>query len=107
MGGPTTRCTGGTRMAPPTTRLDGPAVLAEGLQRRFDGTAAVERLDLCVDRGEIYGFLGPNGRRGDRRRAGRGARPRRCAAPHRGRPPGRVPRPEADRCRAAPAPGPP
>ena len=48
-------------MAPPTTRLDGPAVLADGLQRRFDGTAAVEGLDLRVERGEIYGFLGPNG----------------------------------------------
>ena len=48
-------------MAPPTTRLDGPAVLADGLQRRFDGTAAVEGLDLRVGRGEIYGFLGPNG----------------------------------------------
>jgi ABC-2 type transport system ATP-binding protein len=48
-------------MAPPTTRRDGPAVLAERLQRRFDGTAAVEELDLRVERGEIYGFLGPNG----------------------------------------------
>jgi ABC-2 type transport system ATP-binding protein len=36
-------------------------VLAEGLQRRFNGTTAVEGLDLQVGRGEIYGFLGPNG----------------------------------------------
>jgi ABC-2 type transport system ATP-binding protein len=38
-----------------------PAVQADGLQRRFDGTAAVAELDLRVGRGEIYGFLGPNG----------------------------------------------
>jgi ABC-2 type transport system ATP-binding protein len=37
------------------------AVVAEGLERRFDGTAAVDRLDLEIARGEIYGFLGPNG----------------------------------------------
>jgi ABC-2 type transport system ATP-binding protein len=43
-------------MAPPP-----PAVQADGLQRRFDGTAAVAELDLRVGRGEIYGFLGPNG----------------------------------------------
>jgi ABC-2 type transport system ATP-binding protein len=43
-------------MAPPPL-----AVQADGLQRRFDGTAAVEALDLRVGRGEIYGFLGPNG----------------------------------------------
>jgi ABC-2 type transport system ATP-binding protein len=38
-----------------------PAVQAEGLQRRFNGTTAVEGLDLEIARGEIYGFLGPNG----------------------------------------------
>src|ERR687893_3101465 len=43
-------------IAPPA-----PAVQADGLQRRFDGTAAVEHLDLRLGRGEIYGFLGPNG----------------------------------------------
>ena len=37
------------------------AILAEGLQRQFNGTTAVESLDLEVARGEIYGFLGPNG----------------------------------------------
>jgi ABC-2 type transport system ATP-binding protein len=37
------------------------AVHAEGLERRFNGTTAVENLDLEVARGEIYGFLGPNG----------------------------------------------
>jgi ABC-2 type transport system ATP-binding protein len=37
------------------------AVRAEGLRRQFNGTTAVEGLDLEVKRGEIYGFLGPNG----------------------------------------------
>lgn len=32
-----------------------------GLVRRFGSTVAVDGLDLCVKRGEIYGFLGPNG----------------------------------------------
>ncbi len=42
-------------------RAEHVAVHAEGLQRRFNGTTAVEDLDLEVARGEIYGFLGPNG----------------------------------------------
>jgi ABC-2 type transport system ATP-binding protein len=37
------------------------AVLTRGLQRRFNGTTAVESLDLDITAGEIYGFLGPNG----------------------------------------------
>src|SRR5580698_6040689 len=37
------------------------AVIASGLVRRFASTVAVDGLDLCVGRGEIYGFLGPNG----------------------------------------------
>jgi ABC-2 type transport system ATP-binding protein len=37
------------------------AVVASGLVRRFGSTVAVDGLDLCVRRGEIYGFLGPNG----------------------------------------------
>ncbi len=37
------------------------AVRAEGLLRRFNGTTAVDTLDLEVAAGEIYGFLGPNG----------------------------------------------
>jgi ABC-2 type transport system ATP-binding protein len=38
-----------------------PAIAVENLERRFDGVAAVEGLDLRVATGEIYGFLGPNG----------------------------------------------
>jgi ABC-2 type transport system ATP-binding protein len=37
------------------------AVRTAGLVRRFGPTVAVDGLDLCVRRGEIYGFLGPNG----------------------------------------------
>jgi ABC-2 type transport system ATP-binding protein len=37
------------------------AITAERLVRLFNGTPAVDRLDLEIPRGEIYGFLGPNG----------------------------------------------
>lgn len=33
----------------------------EGLTRRFDGFAAVDRLDLSVEKGALFGFLGRNG----------------------------------------------
>ena len=45
--------------APPPA--DGPAILARGLTRAFDGKVAVDRLDLEVPRGCFFGFLGPNG----------------------------------------------
>jgi ABC-2 type transport system ATP-binding protein len=38
-----------------------PAIRAERLERRFDDLVAVDRIDLEVSSGEIYGFLGPNG----------------------------------------------
>ncbi|MEB3244446.1 MAG: ABC transporter ATP-binding protein [Vampirovibrionales bacterium] len=38
-----------------------PAILTEGLTRRFSQKVAVDHLDLCIQRGEIFGFLGPNG----------------------------------------------
>ncbi len=41
--------------------MDGPAVVARGLTRRFDSFVAVDHLDLQVERGEIFGFLGANG----------------------------------------------
>jgi ABC-2 type transport system ATP-binding protein len=37
------------------------AVATNGLVRRFGPVTAVDGLDLCVGKGEIYGFLGPNG----------------------------------------------
>ncbi len=36
-------------------------VQTRGLTKRYRRITAVEELDLMVDRGEVYGFLGPNG----------------------------------------------
>jgi ABC-2 type transport system ATP-binding protein len=45
--------------APP---LDGYALATRGLSKRFgNGQLAVDRLDLAVPSGSVYGFLGPNG----------------------------------------------
>ncbi len=42
--------------------MDGPAIETLGLVREFRrGPRAVDRIDLTVAPGEIYGFLGPNG----------------------------------------------
>jgi len=38
-----------------------PAIATEGLRKEFDDAVAVRDLDLSIPRGEIYGFLGPNG----------------------------------------------
>ena len=40
------------------TRL---ALCAEGLTKRYGATLAVDRLNLSIRPGEVYGFLGPNG----------------------------------------------
>ncbi|MDH5263440.1 MAG: ABC transporter ATP-binding protein [Betaproteobacteria bacterium] len=37
------------------------AIDVEGLTKRFDGKVVVDRFGLQVRRGQIYGFLGPNG----------------------------------------------
>jgi ABC-2 type transport system ATP-binding protein len=39
----------------------GPIVAVEGLTKRFGDKTAVDHVDLTVNRGEIVGFLGPNG----------------------------------------------
>nr|WP_235506768.1 ATP-binding cassette domain-containing protein [Altererythrobacter sp. Root672] len=39
----------------------GLAIEARGLVKRFDGTLAVDGVDLAVPEGAIYGILGPNG----------------------------------------------
>ncbi len=39
----------------------GLAIEARGLVKRFDGTTAVDGVDLAVREGAIYGILGPNG----------------------------------------------
>jgi ABC-2 type transport system ATP-binding protein len=38
-----------------------PAILTENLTRRFGTFTAVDRVNLKVERGEVFGFLGPNG----------------------------------------------
>ena len=37
------------------------AILTEGLTKRYGETLALDRLDLAVEPGEVYGYLGPNG----------------------------------------------
>lgn len=37
------------------------AIEAKGLVKRFDGTTAVDGVDLAIPQGAIYGILGPNG----------------------------------------------
>ncbi len=40
---------------------DTKAVIAQGLTKRFGDFTAVNNIDFEVQRGEIFGFLGPNG----------------------------------------------
>jgi ABC-2 type transport system permease protein len=40
---------------------DGPAVRTEGLRKAFGTLVAVDELDLTIERGEVFGLLGPNG----------------------------------------------
>jgi ABC-type branched-subunit amino acid transport system ATPase component len=44
-------------------------IVAERLARRFDEVVAVDGVDLELEPGEIFGFLGPNAR-GSPRRSG-------------------------------------
>jgi ABC-2 type transport system ATP-binding protein len=37
------------------------AIHTEGLSKRYGSTLALDRLDLSVAEGEVYGYLGPNG----------------------------------------------
>src|SRR5436190_9525614 len=37
------------------------AIDVRGMTKRFDSRTVVDHIDLQVRRGEIYGFLGPNG----------------------------------------------
>ena len=45
----------------PDETTDAAAVRTEGLCRRFGDLLAVDRLDLVVPAGRLFGFLGPNG----------------------------------------------
>ncbi|POR47120.1 ribosome-associated ATPase/putative transporter RbbA [Bosea psychrotolerans] len=47
---------------PARTAFDGPpAIVAEGLTRRFGDFTAVDNVSFRIERGEIFGFLGSNG----------------------------------------------
>src|SRR2546428_600395 len=45
----------------PHARSAEPAIITRGLRKAFGPIVAVEGLDLAVERGEIFGLLGPNG----------------------------------------------
>jgi ABC-2 type transport system ATP-binding protein len=38
-----------------------PVIHTKGLSKRYGSTVALEGLDLAVEEGEVYGYLGPNG----------------------------------------------
>jgi ABC-2 type transport system ATP-binding protein len=44
-----------------TAIIDAPIINVRGLTKSFEGRKVVSDLDLTVNRGQIYGFLGPNG----------------------------------------------
>jgi ABC-2 type transport system ATP-binding protein len=46
---------------PAPSNAQGPAVLVEGVSRRFGNLLAVDKVSFQVRRGEILGFIGPNG----------------------------------------------
>jgi len=46
---------------PATAITDVPIINVRGLTKSFEGRKVVSDLDLTVNRGQIYGFLGPNG----------------------------------------------
>ena len=46
---------------PRPEQTDGPAIEAQELTRRFGDFTAVDHVSFRIERGEIFGFLGPNG----------------------------------------------
>ena len=36
-------------------------LILDGLRKQFDGAYAVNNVSFGVDKGDVYGFLGPNG----------------------------------------------
>src|SRR5206468_866177 len=51
----------GSRPVVGTLQVSGTAISSTGLTKRFGALAAVDRVDLHVPQGSVYGFLGPNG----------------------------------------------
>jgi ABC-2 type transport system ATP-binding protein len=50
-----------SRAARRARRVTRAVIRAEGLTKRYEGTLALDALDLEVGEGEVYGYLGPNG----------------------------------------------
>jgi ABC-2 type transport system ATP-binding protein len=50
-----------TPASAPSSASQEPAILIEGLVKKFGSFTALDGLDLSVARGEVHGFLGPNG----------------------------------------------
>src|SRR5258706_822760 len=48
-------------MSGPTFPVNGSAIVAENLSRKFGTFVAVNDVSFRVEKGEIFGFLGPNG----------------------------------------------
>jgi branched-chain amino acid transport system ATP-binding protein len=48
-------------MTPPPPHSAPPALECRGIERRFGGLVALTGVDLRIDRGEIFGLVGPNG----------------------------------------------
>jgi len=48
-------------MAAAVQSADVPTIAVEGLTKRYGERTVVDRLSMTVARGEVYGFLGPNG----------------------------------------------
>jgi ABC-2 type transport system ATP-binding protein len=49
------------RLPFPARVAEGDVIRVEGLSKRFDGFTAVDGIDFTVKRGEVFGFVGPNG----------------------------------------------
>src|SRR5579859_2012204 len=48
-------------MSEPSSSANGSAIVAENLVRKFGPFVAVNDVSFRVEKGEIFGFLGPNG----------------------------------------------
>lgn len=46
---------------PMSSEIGSPAIETEGLSKRFGDLAAVDGVDLTIERGELFALLGPNG----------------------------------------------